>query len=138
MNLKKKKQLAAKTLKVGKERILFLGPRIEEIKEAITKQDIRELKKDGAILIKEIKGRKKIIKSRSKRGVGKIKKKVNKRKKDYVRLTRKLRGYVYDLKKQGRISKEEVKDIRKKIRNKVFKNKHHLEEYLKTNIKWKN
>lgn len=68
MNLKKKKQLAAKTLKVGKERILFLGPRIEEIKEAITKQDIRELKKDGAILIKEIKGRKKIIKSRSKRG----------------------------------------------------------------------
>ena len=55
MNLRKKKILAAKALKVGKERIIFLKPRLEEIKEAITKQDIKDLYKEGAIKIKEVK-----------------------------------------------------------------------------------
>ena len=54
MNLKKKKILAAKTLGVGRNRIRLLKSRLDEIKEAITKQDIRDLKNDGAILIKEI------------------------------------------------------------------------------------
>ncbi len=59
MNLEKKKKLAARTLNVGKERIIFLKSRLEEIKEAITRQDIKDLHKDGAIIIKEEKGRKK-------------------------------------------------------------------------------
>ena len=33
------------------------------------------------------------------------------------------------MKKQGRLSKEEVIDIRKKIRNKIFRSKAHLKEY---------
>ena len=60
MNLSKKKSLAVKTLKVGKDRIVFLKPRLDEIKEAITKQDIRELQKEGAIIVKGIKGRKRV------------------------------------------------------------------------------
>jgi len=50
MNLGKKKLLAARTLKVGKARIFFVDSRKSEIKEAITKQDIRDLKQDGAII----------------------------------------------------------------------------------------
>ena len=50
MNLSKKKKLAAKVFGVGKERIVFAKSRLNEIKEAITKQDIRDLKNDGAIL----------------------------------------------------------------------------------------
>ena len=61
MNLKTKKMLAQKVLKVGKERIVFLKPRLEEIKEAITRQDIRQLYDEGMIKIKEIKGRRKIV-----------------------------------------------------------------------------
>src|SRR4030043_2158625 len=94
MNLRKKKALAARTFKVGVERIEFLEPRLEEIKEAITKQDIRDLYKDGAIRIKNVKGRrtkKKIAKKRSK---GNIRKRVNKRKKEYVIITRKLRKHL--------------------------------------------
>lgn len=131
MNLKKKKELAKKTLKVGKGKIVFLKPRLEEIKEAITKQDIRDLYKDGAIIIKKPIGRKKIKKWKRKKGVGKVEKKVNKRKRNYVRLTRKLRKYVAELKNNGKISKEEAKNIRKKIRNKAFKSKSHFKEQIK-------
>jgi len=61
MNLRAKKQLAANTLGVGKGRIIFVNERLEEIKEAITKQDMRNLQKDGAIIIREVKGRSKNV-----------------------------------------------------------------------------
>ena len=130
MNLKKKKALAIRTLKVGKERIVFLESRLDEIKEAITKQDIRDLQKEGAIIVKEIKGRIKVKKRKRKRGPGKVKKKVNKRKQEYVIMTRKLRKYVAEIKKQGKLSKEEVVEIRKRIRNRKFRSKAHLKEYI--------
>ena len=62
MNLRRKKELASRALKVGKERISFVESRLDEVKEAITKQDIHDLKKDGAIEIKNISGRRKIKK----------------------------------------------------------------------------
>lgn len=130
MNLARKKALAARTLRVGKKRIVFLPSRINEIKEAITKQDIYDLKNEGAILVKEIKGRRKIKKRKPKRSTGNIRKKVNTRKQDYVIMTRKLRKYVFELKKQGKVSKEDVIDIRKKIRNKIFKSKSALRVYI--------
>jgi large subunit ribosomal protein L19e len=135
MNLGKKKRLASRTLAVGKERIVFLESRLKEIKEAITKQDIRDLKKEGAIIVKEIKGRKKKKKLSKRRGFGKIKKTVNKRKEKYVIMTRKLRKYVTEMKKKGKISREEFYDVRKKIRNKAFRSKNHLKEYLESRKK---
>jgi len=137
MNLGKKKSLATRTLKVGKERIVFLRSRMDEIKEAITKNDIRSLQKEGAIIIKDIKGRKKIKKKSKNKGTGNVRKKVNKRKQEYVKMTRKLRNYVAEMKKQGKLSKEEIEDIRKKIRNKVFKSKAHLKEYVGGLRRWK-
>ncbi len=131
MNLRKKKALASKVLKIGKKRVLFMESRLGDIKEAITNQDIRDLQKDGAISIKEAKGKKKKIKKPKRRGPGKIRKKINKRKREYVNLTRKLRKYVSELKKQGKLSKEEAENIRKKIRNKEFRSKTHLRENLK-------
>lgn len=130
MNLSKKKELAARTLNVGAGRIVFVKERLEEIKEALTKQDIRDLKKDGAIVIKEIKGRKKNVARKRQRGPGKIKKKVNKRKQEYVTITRKLRNYIREMKKQGKVAADDVKDLRKKIRNRLFRSKAHLKDYL--------
>jgi len=109
---------------------LFSKERVNEVKEAITKQDIRDLKNEGVIVIKEIKGSRKNIGKSNKRGPGKIRKKVNKRKKEYVTMTRKLRKYLFEMNKQGKISKEEMKDMRKKIRNKAFKSKAHLKEQI--------
>jgi large subunit ribosomal protein L19e len=135
MNLAKKKMLASRTLGVGKERIVFVPSRVDEIKEAITKQDIRDLQKEGAIVVKEIRGTKKVEKKKSRRrSPGKIKKKLNNRKRNYVIMTRKLRGHIKELKKQGKMSNEQFTDIRKKIRNKAFKSKAHLQEYLRVGV----
>lgn len=130
MNLGKKKNLAVRTLGIGKKRISFVQSRLEEIKEAITKADIKQLKDEGAIKIKEVGGRKKIVKRKRKRGPGKIKKKVNTRKQDYVKMTRKLRKHIKPLKDKGKLSRENFIDIRKKIRNKKFHSLKHLKEYI--------
>jgi len=130
MKLGKKKALSVRALKVGGKRITFLNSRLDEIKEAITRQDIKDLQKDGAIIIKEVGGQKKKEKKRKKRGPGNIKKKVKKRKQEYVKITKKLRKYVSEMKQQKKLSNEEISDIRNKIRNRIFKNKKHLREYI--------
>jgi len=132
MNLRKKKYLASKVLNVGKNRIKFNSENLAEIKEAITKQDIKDLTQGGVIEIKPVKGRKKIRRRKTRRGPGKIKKKVNKRKQIYVKITRKLRAYLTELKKLGVIDLELYYDLRKKIRMRAFRSKAHLKEYLET------
>ena len=130
MNLKKKKELAAKTLGVGKHRVSFNPTGLSEIKEAITKQDIKTLHQEGIITIKLIKGRRKIQKRNRRRGPGKIKMKVKHRKQDYVKITRKLRKHLKMLKNENAIDKELYYDIRKKIKMRSFKNLSYLKEYL--------
>ncbi len=137
MNLRSKKQLAVRTLKIGKERIVFIDSRKDEIKEALRKEDIRDLVASGAIVIKEIKGRRKVKKRKRKKGVGSIKKKVNKRKQEYVIMTRKLRAFAKEIEAQGKITKDELKEIRKRIRNRDFKSKAHLKKYIGELKKWK-
>ena len=130
MNLGKKKSLAAKALEVGEKRIVFLKPRLDDIKEAITKQDMKDLEKEHAILIKAVKGRAKVVKRKRKRNVGKIKKKLDTRKKDYIVMTRKLRKHVAGLKKSGELNRDEAKNIRNRIKNKAFRSKAHLKEHV--------
>ena len=130
MNLTKRKELAAKVLKVGKNRIVFVEGHLAEIKEAITRMDILDLHKTGAIQIKEVKGRKKIVKRKNRRRVGKIKKNVNTRKAEYVAVTRKLRAFVRGLVRTGAIDKDRNREIRKQIRSRKFKSKRHLKEIL--------
>jgi ribosomal protein L19E len=131
MNLAKKKALAAKALNVGKNRLIFMENGLSEIKEAITKQDIKDLYSSGVIKIKEIKGRKKIVKRKTKRGEGKIKKRLKNTKQNYAKTTRKLRAYVGELKRMGKIDVDRYKELRKKIKAKEFKSKNQLRETLK-------
>lgn len=130
MQLAKKKALAAKVLGVGKDRVLFVEAHLNEIKEAITRQDIIDLEKAGAIKIKEVIGRKKHVKRKNRRRTGKIKKKVNVSKQEYVKLTRKLRTYSRFLLKTSQIDKDKYRNIRKMIKVKKFKSKRHLNESL--------
>jgi large subunit ribosomal protein L19e len=130
MNLSRKKELASKVLNVGKNRIVFMEESLSEIKEAITRQDIIDLNKSGAIQIKEVSGRKKIVKRKHRRRTGKIKKKVKNRKQEYVIITRKLRKFAKHLLKTSSIDKEEYRETRKQIRSRKFKSKRHLKEHL--------
>ncbi len=130
MNLAKKKELASKVLGVGKGRIIFAESRLVEIKEAISRMDIIDLHKSGAILIREVKGRKKIVKRRHRRRTGKIKCRVNVRKKEYVIITRKLRAFVRGAFRVGKIDAARKQEIRKQIRARKFKSKRQLKEHL--------
>jgi len=133
MQLAKKKVLAAKVLKVGKNRVVFSEANLAEIKEAITRQDILDLYKSGAIQIKEVKGRKKIVKRKHRRRVGKVKKRVNNKKTEYVIITRKLRTFLRHMLKTGKVDKETYKETRKQIRARKFKSKRNLKEALEEN-----
>lgn len=130
MNLAKKKALAAKVLGVGKDRVVFLKENLGEIKEAITRADILDLNKSGAIRVKEISGRKKIVKRKNRRRRGKIKKKVNSSKKEYVTITRKLRKLVRGFVRSGNIDRERKNEVRKQIRARSFKSKRQLKASL--------
>lgn len=130
MNLKKKRLLAARTLGVGKERIIFNTLRLNEIKEAITKQDIRDLLAGNAIIIKEIKGRKAVEKRVSRRHAGKVRKKVNPGKQGYARTVRRFRAYLTQLKKQGKISREQYYQLRKELKSHTIKTKPQIKEHI--------
>ncbi len=130
MNLANKKELAAKVLKVGKNRIYFNIESQSEIKEAITRQDIKDLHEAGAIQIKEVSGRKKVEKRKHRRRTGKVKKKVNKRKQEYVIITRKLRTFLKYLLKTGSVDKETYRETRRQIRARKFKSKRNLKEAM--------
>jgi len=131
MNLTKRKELASKVFGVGKGRIIFSEGRLADIKEAITRADILDLHKSGAIKIKEIEGRKKTIGRKHRRRTGKVKKKVKKTKKEYVIITRKLRKFVKHLAKTGAVDRERHQGIRKMIKARKFKSKRHLKESFK-------
>lgn len=130
MNIRKKKILAANTLGVGKDRIVFNNQRLDEIKEAITKQDIRDLVSAGAITVKDIKGRRAVVKRKTRRRAGSVRKKVKNSKTEYVIITRKLRGYISELRNQEKITEEQFWKLRKDIRARTFKSKSHLKEHL--------
>jgi len=130
MNLAKRKELAAKVLKVGKNRIIFVEENLAEIKEAITRMDILDLHKSGAIKIREVSGRKKVVQRKHRRRTGKIKGNVKNRKAEYVIITRKLRKFVRGLVRTGKVDKESNREIRKQIRARKFRSKRQLKENL--------
>jgi len=129
MQLRNKKELASKVLGVGKGRIVFTTESLAEIKEAITRQDIADLHKSGAIQIREVRGRKAIEKRKHRRGVGKIKNRAPNSKQKYVILTRKLRKVSHGLVRTNKISKDQYREIRKMIKASRFKSRRHLLDF---------
>ena len=130
MNLQKKVALAIRTLGVGRDRIIFNKERLNEIKEAITKQDIRDLVRDGAIIIMNISGRKAHQKRKTRRRQGSIRKKVVNSKREYMIITRKLRSYLAHLKKTGNITNEKYRKLRTEIRTRAFKSLSSMKERI--------
>ncbi|MEM2932771.1 MAG: 50S ribosomal protein L19e [Candidatus Pacearchaeota archaeon] len=141
VNLRMQKRLAARIMKVGLGRVKFDPERLDEIKDAITRKDIEELIKDKAITKKPVKGYKRRAgrkrqarkKKGRKRGPGKIKKYIVRRKREYVILIRNLRAYLKALKNRGVINSKEYKKLRKFAKSGLFKSKKALIEYLRVN-----
>jgi large subunit ribosomal protein L19e len=130
MNLKKKKVLASKSLGVGVGRVILNNSRLADIKEAITRQDMRDLLADGAISIREIKGRAHKEKRKTRRRAGSVRMKIKPGKREYVILTRKFRRHLNELRKQEKLSAEQFTRLRKEIKARAFKSLAQLKERI--------
>jgi len=123
-------------LGVGVNKVVLNTNMLAEIKEAITRQDVRDLKSEKMISVKENSGRKSKEIRKTKRKAGSRKKRVKNRKAEYVQRTRKLRRHIKNLKNKNLISNEHFKSIRKKIRAKSFKDLSHLKTHIREELKW--
>lgn len=130
MNLASKRELAARTLGVGKGRILFITSRIAEIQEAITKQDIRDLVASGAIVVRQPQGRRKVERRTTRRRAGSIKKRVSTGKKEYVTSVRRFRAHIKDAKRKSSLKKEHYTVLRKEIRSRHIRTKAQLKDRI--------
>lgn len=126
-----KKSLAARALGVGAGRILFNTARLAEIKEAITKQDIRDLVKDGAIFVREPQGRHGKKERKQRRREGSFRKNVSTKKNDYMMFVRSARRFIAHAVLLGEITPEQSSKLRKEIKARRITMKSALRDRIK-------
>lgn len=141
MKLKLQKRLAADLLKSSKKRISLDTDRLEDIKEAITKADIRSLISEGAIKKKpskntsRVRARKiKIQKSKGRRkGRGRRKGKKTARlskKTAWMERIRTQREFLKELKEKGIITSLIYQQLYMKSKGGFFRSKRHIKLYI--------
>ncbi len=141
MKLNIQKRLAAQILKCSKDKVKFEEDRLEDIKEAITKADIRALIIDKAISRKKKKGisraraRKRGIQRRKGRqkGYGSRKGKKTARlpkKKNWMNRVRLQRSFLKELKEKKLIDNKNFRDLYRKSKGGFFRSKRHIKIYL--------
>ena len=141
MNLKTQKRIASMVLKVGKKRVIFDKEKLNDIKEAITKRDIRNLVGKGIIKAKKEKGvsrfraRKTLVQQRK----GRRKGPGSKRGTSYARLPRKRRWIlavrtqrklVQDLRDKSMLKSSDYRNLYKMIKSGAFRSRRHIKLYL--------
>ena len=141
MELKVQKRIAADVLKCSKNRVVFDSDRLSDIKEAITKVDIRSLVNEGAIKVRPIKGtsrikaRKRAL-QRSKgrqKGFGKRKGKKGARltkKRAWINKVRVQREFVKELREKELITTNAYQQLYLKIKGGFFRSKRHIKLYI--------
>jgi large subunit ribosomal protein L19e len=141
MRLNTQKKLAAGILKSSPKKIWLDSTRSDEIKEAITKADIRSLIKDKAIKAKKEKGTSKsrirkaaIQKSKGRRkGPGSRKSGMNARitrKRTWINHIRVQRALLQNLREKKVIGKSDYRSLYLKSKGGFFRSKRHLKMYI--------
>ncbi|MEA3430986.1 MAG: 50S ribosomal protein L19e [Nanoarchaeota archaeon] len=142
MKLKIQKRLGGQIFKCSKKKIVFDPERLEDIKEAITKADIKTLIIDNAISRKPTKGisrfraKKKALQKKKgkRRGPGSRKGKKTARlpkKVAWMNKIRALRGLLKDLKGRDRIEPKTYRELYGKAKGGFFRNLRHMKLYIK-------
>jgi len=136
VNLRAKKRLVSRITGVGVHRVKFDSDHLDDIADAITRDNIRSLITANTIKIKPFKGtsrgRAKIKRiQKSKRGITSGSKKGkkgarNKRKPAYVRKVRALRYLLKVFKDRKEITNKEFWALYKKVGGNTVRNKAHL------------
>jgi len=130
MIMENQRRLAAEIMNVGKGKILFDKNKLEDIKKAITRLDIKDLIKEGTIKVRPNKKSRKKIKKKIRRGVGSRRMQPRMRKTKYIFKIRKLRKYIQRLLNEKVIDKSEKKQLRKMAKAGELRSLRHLQEHL--------
>jgi large subunit ribosomal protein L19e len=141
MNLLGQRRLAAQVMKVGATRVKFNTERLEDVADALTKDDIRALVKSGAILKKPVTGisrgrarARKLQKLKGRhKGAGKRGGTAKARTPSKDRWMNKIRAIRDELKKM-RQSKEinatEYRKLYRQAKGNLFQSRRHLKEQI--------
>lgn len=137
MNLEMQKRLSAKVAKVGVGRVRINPENAEQVKEAITKADIRDLIDNNIIeilpLVRNSRGRARVRYAAKKKGrrsgpgskVG-TRKARNSPKKEWINRIRLQRKIIKSFKDSGRLSANNWKVLYLRAKGGFFRNKRHL------------
>ena len=144
MKLGAQKRLAGSVLKCSPKRVKFDGERLEEIKESITKADIKSLIKDNAKSkmkergVSRVRARKRKVQKRKGRRRGHGSRKGKKtarspRKEEWMNRVRKQREFVKELKQKGMIDIRVYRKLYNKIKGGFFRSKRHVKLFITEN-----
>lgn len=141
INLREKRELAARVLRVGVNRVKFSPEYLEDVVDAITRENIRSLVTARTIHVGGIRGtsrgrtRVRHVKEK-KRGRGQGSKKGRKgvrrgKKELWVKKVRAMRYHIKVLKKRGDISKKSFWSLYRRINGGQVRSLSHLRELVK-------
>lgn len=142
MKLTQIKKIAAKILKTGQTKIWINPEKTKEVKEAMTKEDIKKLIKEKIILKRkdneQSRGRARILKEKKKKGrkTGKGKKTGTKKartnkKTTWIKNVRAQRKTLKKMKEEGTETEITYRQIYKRIKGGYFKGKKYIQGLAK-------
>lgn len=141
MKLAVQKRLAASVVKCSPKHVSFDTDRLSDIKEAITRADIKSLIKTGAIKVRKIRGisrsriRHRIMQKKKGRRAGFGSRKGTPysrlpKKSRWIRKIRTQRRMLKMLKEGKELNKRNYRLLYRKAKGGVFRDKHHLQLYI--------
>ena len=146
MDLKSQRRMASEIMGVGENRVWMDPDQMDQIDEAITRKDIRNLVEGGAIQKKDVKGTSKARakKNKKQKEKGRRKghgsrtgsKKARKSEKDeWMETIRALRSELKDMRDEGEINSKQYRELYNKAKGGFFRNKKHLNNYVEDEVK---
>jgi len=140
LNLSNKKEMAAKVLNVGSNRVKIDPENLERIADAITRDDIRALIREGIIWAEPVKGtsrgrirRKRALKKKRGRGSGSKKGSIGARlprKRLWVTKVRAMRSHLKKAREKGDITSDVFDKLYLQIKGGQIRSMKHLKEQI--------
>ena len=141
MTLRTQRRLAASLLKAGENRIWIDPDAADEVGEAVTRDDVRRLIKEGVIRARQKRGissyRRKRLASQKKKGRrrGHGSRKGTKyarypKKERWISTIRALRKLLRELRDSGELSRREYRRLYRMAKGGAFRSRAHLQSYI--------
>ena len=140
-NLSSQRRMASEVLDVGKGRVWIDPDQKEQVEEAITRQDIRNLVESGAIQKRKVKGTSKARSKKNKKqkkkgqrkghGSRKGKKTARKgRKQDWMEKIRAIRKRLKEMRDEEEITQKQYRKLYDMAKGGFFRDTKHLENHV--------